>query len=123
MGAIYLQIADQIREQVIKGLLKPGDALPSIRKMATMQGVNVNTVVKAYGELERQEIIEMIAGKGAYIAYKTQNQLSEKQLAELKNTLKTCCMTMHYMGMTKEEILKEFESIYNELIEKGEEEC
>lgn len=120
MSAIYLQIAEQIREQVIKGLLKPGDALPSIRKMAIMQGVNANTVAKAYGELERQEIIETISGKGAYIAHTTQKQLSEKQLKELKKTLKTCCMTMHYMGMTKEEMIKEFETIYDELIEKGE---
>lgn len=123
MSAIYLQIAEQIREQVIKGLLKPGDALPSIRKMAIMQGVNANTVAKAYGELERQEIIEMIAGKGAYISHTTQKQLSEKQLNELKKTLKTCCMTMHYMGMTKEEILRQFEMIYDELIEMGEKEC
>ncbi len=45
---IYRQIADSIIELIAKGELKPGDKLPSIRDMATMLGVNLLTVDKAY---------------------------------------------------------------------------
>ncbi|MBU3805016.1 MAG: GntR family transcriptional regulator, partial [Candidatus Cellulosilyticum pullistercoris] len=61
---IYEQIIDNIKEQVIKGVLKPGDQLPSVRQLAAMLTVNANTVMKAYSELEREEVIETIRGKG-----------------------------------------------------------
>lgn len=60
---IYEQIIDQIKEQVMKGILKPGDQLPSVRQLASMLTVNANTVMKAYTELERQEVIETIRGR------------------------------------------------------------
>lgn len=116
--AIYEQIVDNIKEQVIKGILKPGDQLPSVRQLASMLTVNANTVMKAYGELERQEVIETIRGKGAFVAMAPTKTISEKQLAELRTTLKTSCITMHYMGMSKEQVLDEMSKIYDELLKE-----
>jgi len=113
---IYEQIIDNIKEQVIKGILKPGDQLPSVRQLASMLTVNANTVMKAYGELERQEVIETIRGKGAFIAMTSNKGVTEKQLVELRTTLKTSCITMHYMGMSKEQVLEEMGKIYDELL-------
>ncbi|MBE6023799.1 MAG: GntR family transcriptional regulator [Cellulosilyticum sp.] len=113
---IYEQIIDNIKEQVIKGILKPGDQLPSVRQLASMLTVNANTVMKAYGELERQEVIETIRGKGAFIAITSNKGVTEKQLVELRTTLKTSCITMHYMGMSKEQVLEEMGKIYDELL-------
>ena len=85
--AIYEQIIDNIKEQVIKGVLKPGDQLPSVRQLASMLTVNANTVMKAYGELERQEVIETVRGKGAFISMAPSKNISEKQLTELRTVL------------------------------------
>ena len=79
--AIYEQIIDNIKEQVIKGVLKPGDQLPSVRQLASMLTVNANTVMKAYGELERQEVIETVRGKGAFISMAPSKNISEKSHA------------------------------------------
>lgn len=116
--AIYEQIIDNIKEQVIKGILKPGDQLPSVRQLASMLTVNANTVMKAYGELERQEVIETIRGKGAFISMAPSKNISEKQLTELRTVLKTSCIKMHYMGMSKEEVLDEMGKIYDELLKE-----
>lgn len=116
--AIYEQIIDNIKEQVIKGVLKPGDQLPSVRQLASMLTVNANTVMKAYGELERQEVIETIRGKGAFISMAPSKNISEKQLTELRTVLKTSCIKMHYMGMSKEEVLDEMGKIYDELLKE-----
>ncbi|ARM74608.1 GntR family transcriptional regulator [Acidianus manzaensis] len=48
---IYEQIEDQIIELIAKGILKPGDPIPSIRELASMLGINMLTVNKAYNNL------------------------------------------------------------------------
>lgn len=112
---IYEQIIDQIKEQVMKGILKPGDQLPSVRQLASMLTVNANTVMKAYTELERQEVIETIRGKGAFIAMMPSKVISEKQIIEVRKALKSSFVAMHYMGMSKQEVMEEIEKIYDEL--------
>ena len=117
---IYEQIIDQIKEQVMKGILKPGDQLPSVRQLASMLTVNANTVMKAYTELERQEVIETIRGKGAFIAMMPSKVISEKQIIEVRKALKSSFVAMHYMGMSKQEVMAEIEKIYDELSKEEE---
>ena len=65
---IYKQVVNEIKEDVIKEFLNPGDELPSVRKLAMDLSVIPNTVAKAYQELERLKIIETIRDKGTYIS-------------------------------------------------------
>ena len=58
----------ELKENIFKGILKPGDKLPSVREMASIITTNPNTVSKAYSELEREKIIETIRGKGTYVS-------------------------------------------------------
>src|SRR5271169_1688117 len=55
--AIYLQIADMLCENVLRGSWKPGDRVPSIRELAESIAVNPNTVVRAYSYLQDHGII------------------------------------------------------------------
>ncbi|MDF2614681.1 MAG: transcriptional regulator, GntR family [Clostridia bacterium] len=113
---IYEQIIDNIKEQVIKGILKPGDQVPSVRQLASMLTVNANTVTKAYQQLERQKIIETIRGRGTFIAHVTTKQVNEDELEDIRKTLKSSCMQLYYMGFSKEDVVKEISKIYEELI-------
>lgn len=115
---IYEQIIDNIKEQVIKGILKPGDQVPSVRQLASMLTVNANTVMKAYNELERQQIIETIRGRGTFIAMIQDKMINERQLADIRKALKSNCIAMHYMGMSKEEVLNEMSQIFDELLKE-----
>ena len=65
---IYLQIADGIRAAVAAGLYRPGEALPSLRAMATEIHVNPNTVQRAYDELGREGLIDSHRGRGLFVA-------------------------------------------------------
>lgn len=65
---VYRQMMDQIKYYVAGGTLRTGDQLPSIRELASALAVNPTTVVKAYTELERDGVIEMRHGKGAFVA-------------------------------------------------------
>jgi len=63
----YRQIIDQIRHGIATGGWKPGDQLPTVRALAVHLKVNLNTVSKAYKELEIQKILEAQQGTGTFI--------------------------------------------------------
>ncbi len=64
---IYRQIAAQIEQAVLAGVLVPGDKLPAVRELAVDLAVNPNTVVKAYDELARAGVIEQPRGRGTFV--------------------------------------------------------
>ena len=64
---VYIQIVDEVRSSLILGLLKPGDPLPSVRKLASRLGINLNTVRQAYLLLAEHGIVELRQGSGSYI--------------------------------------------------------
>jgi GntR family transcriptional regulator len=64
---VYRQMIDQIKYYVASGTLRPGSQLPSVRELAQQLAVNPTTVVKAYTELQHEEVIELRHGKGAFV--------------------------------------------------------
>jgi GntR family transcriptional regulator len=65
---VYRQMIDQIKYYIASGTLKPGAQLPSVRELAQRLTINPTTVVKAYNELEHEQVIEIRHGKGAFVA-------------------------------------------------------
>ena len=65
---IYVQIIDEVRRGMVLGMLRPGEALPSVRQLAADLGVNPNTVKQAYHELERDGVVETRRGQGTYLS-------------------------------------------------------
>lgn len=65
----YRQIIDQIRYGVLAGKLKIGEQLPTVRALAVELKVNLNTVSKAYRELEIQDVLETQQGTGTFIGH------------------------------------------------------
>lgn len=64
---IYYQIAEEIKKQITTNLLKPGDMLPSVRKLASELNVDPNTVQRAYLNLRFEGWIETVRGKGCFV--------------------------------------------------------
>ena len=63
----YRQLVVQIRDAVRLGWLKPGDRVPTVREVVTSSGVNQNTVLKAYRELELAGVLEIRQGSGTFV--------------------------------------------------------
>jgi GntR family transcriptional regulator len=74
----YRQIIDQIRYGIAKGELKIGEQLPTVRALAVELKVNLNTIAKAYKELEIQKVLETQQGTGTFINT-SELQISEKE--------------------------------------------
>jgi DNA-binding transcriptional MocR family regulator len=66
-GPLYLEIADAIRQDVLKGSLSPGDRLPPQRELAYRLGVTTGTVTRAYAEAEKHGLLSGEVGRGSYV--------------------------------------------------------
>ncbi|PKM50155.1 MAG: GntR family transcriptional regulator [Firmicutes bacterium HGW-Firmicutes-7] len=64
---IYLQVMDTLKKQLILGVLKPGDQLPSTRILASLYNVNPNTAARIYKELELEKICFTKRGLGTFV--------------------------------------------------------
>lgn len=119
---IYEQIMDNVKGNVVKGFLRAGDELPSVRKMAMDLSVTPNTISKAYRELEREHVIEVIRGKGTYISSEYQPRKDEEKMKKIEKDLTTTIVELAYMGMTKGEIVDMIEQIF-ENVKEEEKKC
>jgi GntR family transcriptional regulator len=64
---IYTQIVEQVKQQLVSGMLELGDQLPTVRALALELRVNFNTVARAYRLLDEASIISTQQGRGTYI--------------------------------------------------------
>ena len=83
----YRQIIDQIKFGIATGNLKTGEQLPTVRSLAVELKVNLNTVAKAYKELEIQNVLETQQGTGTFIS----NIKIQIPVKDRNNKLKEIC--------------------------------
>lgn len=70
---VYLQVVDQLRYLIGAGRFRVGEYLPPMRQIAEELGLNLNTVLRAYGELQRDGLIQSTRGKGAMVVQSVPN--------------------------------------------------
>jgi GntR family transcriptional regulator len=75
---IYTQIVNQVQAQVVGGILKSGDQLPTVRALAEQLRVNFNTVARAYRILDEARIISTQQGRGTFITEIPPPNVTEK---------------------------------------------
>ena len=101
---IYSQIVDNFRNQIISGILLPGEKLPSVRELAGELTINPNTIQRAYRELEMDGWIASVPGKGSFICGVPLGPQRE-QLA-LLHTFDTTVTALLNLGTTREELIR-----------------
>lgn len=112
---IYEQIRRQIQSHILKGDLKPGDALPSIRSLAQQLQVSVITTKRAYDELERDAFIETVSGKGSFVAAQDAEMLREKRMSMIEGRLAEIIKEGMLLGLSLEELHNMLELLYREV--------
>jgi len=112
---IYQQIVDQVKEEILKGILQAGDKLPSVREMSSMITANPNTVSRAYSELERLKVIETIRGRGTYVTSEYKPVMEEERMENLKDNIKKIIVEAKYMGLSKEKMIEMINSAYDNI--------
>jgi GntR family transcriptional regulator len=109
----FEQLIDQVKAAVTAGRLKPGDALPSIRQLATDLALNSKTVAKAYALLARDSVIETKGYRGTYVHPRAKANckfnLQEWTLRQLSETIDE----LREAGVTDSEIRNAFAGAIN----------
>ena len=112
---IYQQLVDGVKKAVARGILAPGDKLPSVRELAGRIAINPNTIAKAYQELEREGIIETLRGRGSFIAEVQARSIDrEEKKRRMREMLEKVLVEAYYMQMEEEEVLAMVEEIIRE---------
>lgn len=111
---IYEQIARQIQSQIVRGELAEGELLPSIRRLARDLQVSVITTSRAYEELAREGFIDMVAGRGCYVAAQNESLLRERRLKIVEDCLAKGVEAARDMGMELTELIALVEVLYRE---------
>jgi GntR family transcriptional regulator len=109
---IYQQLVDGVKEAVARGILAPGDKLPSVRELAGRIAINPNTIAKAYQELERAGVIETLRGRGTFVAeVRTRGIDREEKMGRMREMLEKVLVEAYYLQMEEDEVLAMAEEI------------
>lgn len=110
---IYEQLVEQLRKQLFLGVVQAGQALPSVRQLATELGINPNTIQKAYRRMEAEGMIISVPGKGSFISDDLADMLKKQRDEQMEKT-RTQIRTCRDMGLDKQLIEKLTDEIYGE---------
>ena len=111
---IYEQITSQIKEMIMTGELKPGEALPSMRKLAKDLHVSVITTQRAYDDLSKDGFIVTIPAKGTFVSTQNQDFIREENLRRIEGLLSDAARLGRENGLSLEELEKTLELVYTE---------
>lgn len=115
---IYDQISAQIKEMILTGTLKTGDALPSMRLLAKELRISVITTKRAYEELERDGFIVTMTGKGSFVAQKNTERIREEYLKKIEAHMKEIIGLSGTCDLSVEDLQEMLAFLYEELKRK-----
>jgi GntR family transcriptional regulator len=108
----YEQIKNQVLTLIRLGILAPGAQIPSIRSVSAETGVNVNTVKKAFAELEMSGVIYTVPGLGSFVSEQALENSAITQ--KVKSDIAEILERAKSIGVSKEEVFEIIENIYRE---------
>ncbi|WND02389.1 GntR family transcriptional regulator [Temperatibacter marinus] len=101
---LFTQLVDQIKKAISDDHLTPGDALPSIRQLASDLAVNNKTVAKAYKLLERDNVIISKGYRGTFVHEDALKNSSHDISADIQDSLQDAINKCRQLGATDSEI-------------------
>ena len=108
---IYEQLYKKTVELIIKGVLKENEQLPSIRALAKDLNISFITTKRAYEELEKQNLINTVPGKGCYVSSFNKELVYEAKLREIEDKLEESINLSKIIGLQKSELISILENI------------
>ena len=109
---IYDQITRQIKRLILKGELREGEALPSMRLLARELRISVITTKRAYEELEREGFLTTVPGKGCFVAPRNLELVREDALRRAEEHLGAAVEVARTGGITLEELMQTLTILY-----------
>ena len=110
--SLYVQIKENFKRLILSKSLKEDELLPSVRALASNLAINVNTVQRAYRELEQEGYIYSIPGKGNFVSGKIEN-VKQKSILELREELSKIVEKAMAFGIQQKELYEMITELYD----------
>ena len=101
---IYTQITDGFREQIVTGILKAGEKLPSVRELAVQLAINPNTIQRSYRQLEAEGWIVTVPGKGCFVCASEAGR--EKETGRWLTAFDEAAAMLGTLGISPEQLIR-----------------
>ena len=102
--SVYEQIVDNIKEQIMTGVLKENTQLPTVRELSQLLTINPHTVQKAFQTLDQEGYIYTIANKGTFVSSRKHVKIDEQKVDDMIQAIVECYKELIHMGMAQDEI-------------------
>lgn len=110
---IYEQIQSSVKELIIRDGIKANEKLPSIRELSSLLMLNHNTVSKAYSQLEKNNIIETLKGKGTFVTQDAKFIINEEYTKLFKDEVLELVKKAIVLNINYEELVGFEKDIYS----------
>ena len=112
---IYQQLADSIRQDILSGALKEGEAIPSVRQISVDYGLNPQTVLNATQLLIQEGLLEKRRGLGMFVQQSARKQLNSAASERFKNeTIQLLVREAQLLNITQKELIHLIQKQYEE---------
>ena len=113
---IYSQLAAQVKEQIRRGLIRPGDELPSVRDLASALGINLHTAHRAYQVLRGEGVIVLRLGRRPRVAALREEPAGREEIQRrLTGRLNELITEAFHLGLSA----RDFKSLVDEMLRSG----
>lgn len=116
---IYQQVVDGIKEMVARGILVPGERIPTVREMAGELSLNPNTIAKAYQRLEQEGIIDTMRSRGTFIAEPAGVVDLKAAREKLTGLVEKVLVEAYHLGLERREIEELFANSLDKWMQRG----
>ena len=111
---IYEQVIEGIERDIVMGILREREQLPSIRELSTLLGVNPNTIQKAFQELDRNGIIVSGQGRGCFVADQASIKIKEKLSVKITE-IESIAAELARAGIEEEKLISAIRRAYADI--------
>lgn len=102
--SLYEQIVDNIKEQIMTGVLKENTQLPTVRELSQLLTINPHIVQKSFQTLDQEGYIYTIANKGTFVSSRKHVKIDEQKVDDMIQVIVEGYKELIHMGMTQDEI-------------------
>lgn len=102
--SLYEQIVDNIKEQIMTGVLKENTQLPTVRELSQLLTMNPHIVQKSFQTLDQEGYIYTIANKGTFVSSRKHVKIDEQKVDDMIQVIVEGYKELIHMGMTQDEI-------------------
>lgn len=100
----YEQLMLSVKEDILHGVLKAGDQLPSVREMAQVLMMNPNTISKAYKLLETEQVLVTVKGKGTFVKHVDSAIRDTIRIQQVRERMKELVIEAFHLNVSEKEI-------------------